>query len=146
MASAAAKRFKTLLDLRNRSLCGSGSGATSSLAVHALRMARNVALVLLVQADAMFSVAQAGTADGLAPLPGDTRPFRYYLDVALDPPNSRYSVHAALDFEVLKPTRQVVVHAGGLKLGAARLASGEQAQIGYDAARQQAIFRFVDTL
>lgn len=88
------------------------------------------------------STAQAAPADGLAPLPADARPYHYKLAVSIDAPGSRYTMRAVLGFEVLKPTRQVVVHGRDLKIDSARLDGGSPARINYDADRQQVIFAF----
>ena len=93
-----------------------------------------------------MQVAWPAPADGLAPLPGDTRPIRYKLAVKLDAAASRYIVQSTVDFEALKATQRVVVHARDLKLDSVRLASGEEAQISYDAARQQVTFAFAQPL
>lgn len=91
-------------------------------------------------------MGQAAPADGLAPLPGDTRPVNYKLVVTLDAPSSRYTASSKLRFEVLKPTQSIVLHARGLVIDSARLATGEVAQIDYDVARQQVAFSFEKAL
>jgi aminopeptidase N len=80
--------------------------------------------------------------DGLAPLPDDTRPYHYQLSVTLDAANSRYGMEAVLGFEVLKPTRRVVVHGRDLQIDSARLDNSMAAQVSYDAARHQVTFAF----
>lgn len=91
----------------------------------------------------VFCVSHAAApVDGLAPLPGDTRPHHYQLAVTIDAENSRYGMQAVLGFEVLKPTRQVVVHARNLQIDSARLDDAMPAQISYDPARQQVTFAF----
>ncbi len=108
-------------------------------------MRKSVCLMVVLAWQAM-QVALPAPADGLAPLPGDTRPVRYKLAVKLDAPASRYFVQSTVDFEVLKTTQRVVVHARDLKLDSVRLAAGDAAQISYDTARQQATFAFAHPL
>ena len=99
--------------------------------------------MLCIALFAMFTVADAAApADGLAPLPGDTRPYHYQLAVTLDTEKSRYGMDAVLGFEVLKPTQRVVLNARDLSIDSARIVNGEKAQITYDAARHQVTFAF----
>jgi aminopeptidase N len=101
------------------------------------RVAAYLTLILMLTAS-----RAAVPTDGLAPLPGDTRPYHYQLAVTLDADNSRYAMEAVLGFEVLEPTRHVVVHGRDLQIESARLDDSTAAQISYDAQRQQVTFAF----
>lgn len=108
-----------------------------------MRKSLSMPAMLCIALLATFTVADAAApADGLAPLPGDTRPYHYKLAVTLDTEKSRYGMDAVLGFEVLQPTRRVVLNARDLSIDSARIVNGEQAQISYDAARHQVIFAF----
>jgi len=107
---------------------------------------RVITAVLLLVSTAAADFAHARTADGLDPLPGDTRPSRYKLLVELDTEHSRYSTHSTITFEVLRPTSRIVMHARELSIDEAQLDSGEPARIAYDTARQQMSFEFTRPL
>jgi len=103
-------------------------------------------LLALVIFAALSTRTVATPGDGLAPLPGDSRPVRYHLAVRLDPTASRYFVRSDIEFDVVKPTRRIVLHSRGLKLDSVQLADGSAGQISYDAARQQVAFAFAQPL
>jgi aminopeptidase N len=92
----------------------------------------------------MLALAHAApqllTGDGLEPLPRDTRPLEYHISATPDLGSGRFTARAELSFEVLKPTRQVVVNSLELDITAARLKDGAAAKIVKDDARQRVIF------
>jgi aminopeptidase N len=90
--------------------------------------------------------ALAAGGDGLERLPADTRPKHYAISVTPDPARDSFAAHGTLDFEVLRPTREVVLNADGLDVRTARIEGGASARIRYDRARQRVILGFATPL
>ncbi len=90
--------------------------------------------------------ALAAGGDGLERLPADTRPKHYAISVTPDPARDSFAAHGTLDFEVLRPTREVVLNADGLDVRTARLDGRTPARIRYDRARQRVILGFATPL
>jgi aminopeptidase N len=96
--------------------------------------------LLLVCAEAI-AAPELLTGDGLEPLPTDTKPIRYHIAVTPDVAAGRFIAHADLEFEVVNPTRRIVVNALELDITSARLRDGAAAEIIRDDARQRVIFQ-----
>ncbi|MGH6616108.1 M1 family metallopeptidase [Sphingomonas sp.] len=90
--------------------------------------------------------ALAAGGDGLERLPADTRPIHYAISVTPDPARDTFAARGTLDFEVLQPTREVVLNADGLDVGSARIEGGVRARVRYDRVRQRVILGFAASL
>ncbi len=89
---------------------------------------------------------RAGGPDPLDPLPGDTLPAEYRIDIVPDGVLQHFDGDLLLKLDVLRPTRQVSMNAHQLAFESARADGRLDARIVLDEARQRVTFSFDETL
>jgi len=108
-------------------------------------LAFSAALALAGAAFAQGGAPPAPAAEVPSQLPRNVRPLHYRIAAVPDAANLRFTATAAIDIEVLQPTREISLNAAELDF-ARVVMDGEQARVSTNADAQTATFRFAERI
>lgn len=96
--------------------------------------------VVCLVISSLLLLTPTASAEAVEPLPTTITPVRYKLQLTPDRALRSFGAELLIEFDVLEPTRKVVVNGAGLEISSARVDDREDAAVSHDAAAQQLVF------